>query len=178
MTEEQKQAYSNLMGTLVSGVTSAVGGDTAAAQLAIKIEEDNNYLDPAQRILGFDAVNNQLARLQGHALTREQYEKRLMELAPTSEKMNKQMVADCLGGKASCVRQKAEAEDYMKWIKAMEDKGFLTPGKFGRGTAEALQQVATANRPKYNPPQISNPTDIGFLGVIMPAHMQGDLPSI
>ena len=42
MTEEQKQAYSNLMGTLVSGVTSAVGGDTAAAQLATKVEEDNN----------------------------------------------------------------------------------------------------------------------------------------
>ena len=44
MTEEQKQAYSNLMGTLVSGVTSAVGGDTAAAQLATKVEEDNNDL--------------------------------------------------------------------------------------------------------------------------------------
>lgn len=44
MTEAQKQAYSNLMGTLVSGVTSAVGGDTAAAQLATKVEEDNNQL--------------------------------------------------------------------------------------------------------------------------------------
>ena len=44
MTEEQKQAYSNLMGTLVSGVTSAVGGDTAAAQLATKVEIENNDL--------------------------------------------------------------------------------------------------------------------------------------
>ena len=44
MTEEQKQAYSNLMGTLVSGVTSAVGGDTAAAQLASKVEVDNNQV--------------------------------------------------------------------------------------------------------------------------------------
>ena len=42
MTEEQKQAYSNLMGTLVSGVTSAVGGDATAAQLASKVEVDNN----------------------------------------------------------------------------------------------------------------------------------------
>ena len=172
MTEEQKQAYSNLMGSLVSGVTSAVGGDATAAQLATKIEEDNNYLDPVQRILGFDAVNNQLARLQGHALTREQYEKRLMELAPTSEKMNKQMVADCLGGKASCGKQKAQAEEYMAWIKAMEDKGFLTPGKFGRGTAEALQQVATVNRPKYNPPQTPAPQNLG-IGVLIPATMQG-----
>ena len=45
MTESQKQAYSNLMGTLVSGVTSAVGGDAAVAQLATKIEEDNNWLN-------------------------------------------------------------------------------------------------------------------------------------
>ena len=45
MTEEQKQAYSNLMGTLVSGVTSAVGGDAVAAQLATKVEEDNNWLN-------------------------------------------------------------------------------------------------------------------------------------
>ena len=42
MTEEQKQAYSNLMGTLVSGVTSAVGGDAVAAGLAAKIEVDDN----------------------------------------------------------------------------------------------------------------------------------------
>ena len=42
MTEEQKQAYSNLMGTLVSGVTSAVGGDAVAAELAAKIEVDDN----------------------------------------------------------------------------------------------------------------------------------------
>ena len=51
MTEEQKQAYSNLMGTLVSGVTSAVGGDATAAQLATKIEEDNNYLKYRNRVL-------------------------------------------------------------------------------------------------------------------------------
>ena len=44
MTEEQKQAYSNLMGTLVSGVTSAVGGGAVAAQLATKVEIENNDL--------------------------------------------------------------------------------------------------------------------------------------
>jgi filamentous hemagglutinin len=43
MTAEQKQAYSNLMGTLVAGVASGVGGDAAAAQLASKIEVENNY---------------------------------------------------------------------------------------------------------------------------------------
>ena len=172
MTESQKQAYSNLMGTLVSGVTSAVGGDAAAAQLATKVEEDNNYLDPAQRIFGFDAVNNQLARLQGHALTREQYEKRLMELAPTSDQMNQKMIADCLGGKASCGTQKAQAQEYMGWIKSMEAKGFITPGKFGNGTAEALKQVETVNRPpKYNVPQPAS-QNLG-IGVLLPAHMQG-----
>ena len=44
MTAEQKQAYSNLMGTLVAGVASGVGGDAAAAQLASKIEVENNLL--------------------------------------------------------------------------------------------------------------------------------------
>ena len=42
MTDTQKQAYSNLMGTLVAGVSTAVGGDAAAAQLASKVEVDNN----------------------------------------------------------------------------------------------------------------------------------------
>ena len=44
MTDTQKQAYSNLMGTLVAGVSTAVGGDAAAAQLASKVEVDNNGL--------------------------------------------------------------------------------------------------------------------------------------
>ncbi|WP_211336918.1 hemagglutinin repeat-containing protein [Hydromonas duriensis] len=42
MTAEQKQAYSNLIGTLVAGVTTAVGGDAAAATLASKVEYENN----------------------------------------------------------------------------------------------------------------------------------------
>ena len=42
MTDTQKQAYSNLMGTLVAGVSTAVGGDAAAAQLASKVEVENN----------------------------------------------------------------------------------------------------------------------------------------
>ena len=44
MTDTQKQAYSNLIGTLVAGVSTAVGGDAAAAQLASKVEVDNNGL--------------------------------------------------------------------------------------------------------------------------------------
>ena len=44
MTAEQKQAYSNLMGTLVAGVTAGVGGDAAAAQLAAQVEVENNAL--------------------------------------------------------------------------------------------------------------------------------------
>ena len=44
MTDTQKQAYSNLMGTLVAGVSTAVGGDAAAASLASKVEVDNNEM--------------------------------------------------------------------------------------------------------------------------------------
>ena len=44
MTAEQKQSYSNLITSLVGGVTVAAGGDAAAAALASKIEVDNNYL--------------------------------------------------------------------------------------------------------------------------------------
>ena len=42
MTDTQKQAYSNLIGTLVAGVSTAVGGDAAAAQLASRVEVENN----------------------------------------------------------------------------------------------------------------------------------------
>ena len=44
MTDTQKQAYSNLIGTLVAGVSTAVGGDAAAAQLASRVEVENNFL--------------------------------------------------------------------------------------------------------------------------------------
>ena len=44
MNAEQKQAYSNLMGTLVAGVTAGAGGDAAAAQLASAIEVNNNEM--------------------------------------------------------------------------------------------------------------------------------------
>ena len=72
MTEEQKQAYSNLMGTLVSGVTSAVGGDTAAAQLAAKIEEDNNWLnysDSKTKAFTKSALNNADSIAEAEALS-------------------------------------------------------------------------------------------------------------
>ena len=49
MNAEQKQAYSNLMGTLIAGVTAGVGGDAAAATLASKIEVENNLLSLAQK---------------------------------------------------------------------------------------------------------------------------------
>ena len=45
MTDTQKQAYSNLMGTLVAGVSTAVGGDAAAAALASRVEVDDNWLN-------------------------------------------------------------------------------------------------------------------------------------
>ena len=45
MTDTQKQAYSNLIGTLVAGVSTAVGGDAAAASLASRVEVDDNYLN-------------------------------------------------------------------------------------------------------------------------------------
>ena len=45
MTDTQKQAYSNLIGTLVAGVSTAVGGDAAAATLASKVEVDDNWLN-------------------------------------------------------------------------------------------------------------------------------------
>ena len=157
MTDTQKQAYSNLIGTLVTGVSTAVGGDAAAAQLASKVEVEDNYLDPIQRTWGFDVVNNQLARLQGHNLTREQYEAQLLKLTPTSEKMNEKMIADCLGGKASCTKEKADAQDYISWIKAMEAQGKLTPGKFGNGTLEALAQVEAINKaPEVNKKPVQN----------------------
>ncbi|WP_268244699.1 toxin glutamine deamidase domain-containing protein, partial [Formosimonas limnophila] len=44
MTAEQRQAYSNLIASLVGGVTAAAGGDAAAAVLASKIEVDDNLL--------------------------------------------------------------------------------------------------------------------------------------
>ena len=50
MTDTQKQAYSNLMGTLVAGVSTAVGGDAAAASLASKVEVDNNATDSTNPI--------------------------------------------------------------------------------------------------------------------------------
>ncbi len=173
MTDTQKQAYSNLIGTLVAGVSTAVGGDAAAAQLASKVEVDDNYLNPTQRTWSFDVVNNQLAQMQGHNLTKEQYEAQLLKLTPTSEQMNQKMIADCLGGKASCDKEKSDAQGYINWIKAMEAQGKLTPGKFGNGTLEALAQVATVT---YNSPvahQTATPTDVGVLGALMPAHLQG-----
>ena len=72
MTEEQKQAYSNLMGTLVSGVTSAVGGDATAAQLATKIEEDNNWLnysDSKTKAFTKSALNNADSIAEAEALS-------------------------------------------------------------------------------------------------------------
>ena len=50
MTDTQKQAYSNLMGTLVAGVSTAVGGDAAAATLASRVEVDNNATDSTNPI--------------------------------------------------------------------------------------------------------------------------------
>ena len=87
--------------------------------------------------------------------------------------MNKKMIADCLGGKASCAKEKADAQDYISWIKAMEAQGKLTPGKFGNGTLEALAQVATVTYNSSVTHQTATPTDVGVLGALMPAHLQG-----
>ena len=58
MTAAQKQAYSNLIGTIVGGVTSAVGGDAGAAQLASKVEVDNNYLTASEWSHYWTEMNN------------------------------------------------------------------------------------------------------------------------
>ncbi|MCA3182177.1 MULTISPECIES: hemagglutinin repeat-containing protein [unclassified Cupriavidus] len=42
LTAEEKEARSNLVSGLVAGITSAVGGDAAAAGLAARIETENN----------------------------------------------------------------------------------------------------------------------------------------
>ena len=43
LTAQEKEARMNLVTSLVGGVTAALGGDTAAAVLAARVEQENNY---------------------------------------------------------------------------------------------------------------------------------------
>ncbi|MHC1710583.1 MAG: ribonuclease domain-containing protein [Solidesulfovibrio sp.] len=43
LTAKEKEARMNLLNSLVGGVTTALGGDAAAAVLAARVEQENNY---------------------------------------------------------------------------------------------------------------------------------------
>ncbi|RUS67726.1 tRNA nuclease CdiA-2 [Saezia sanguinis] len=48
MTAQQKQDRMNLVNSIIGGVTEALGGDSNAAVIAGKVEQENNYLTHAQ----------------------------------------------------------------------------------------------------------------------------------
>ena len=94
MNAEQKQAYSNLMGTLVAGVTAGVGGDAAAAQLAGKIEVENNYLGRLTANGYNQMIDKQCGGLPTHAQSGCVQGIKDKAIA-TSDRLNKEMLAAC-----------------------------------------------------------------------------------
>ena len=114
MTAAQKQAYSNLIGTIVGGVTSAVGGDAGAAQLASKVEVENNFLYPTE------LKNMRAERRQCSAGTDKATEASCLSKVETkytriSTKHNVEMIDECntrpTGG--ACTSMKSSATTYL-----------------------------------------------------------------
>ena len=139
MTEAQKQAYSNLMGTLVSGVTSAVGGDAAVAQLATKIEEDNNYLG---RLLAQGYVNKMKSQCGGlpAGFVRDNCVGKIkQEAVATSNRLNQEMVAACKKDPTSeaCSAARQSANWFVK------ESEFAQQNGMGAATQKALDRVNT-----------------------------------
>ena len=112
MTEQDKQQYSNLIGSLVGGVTAAVGGDAAAAQLASKVEVDNNYLSQAD-VTRYAETMNACKTQQGE--DRDNCIKGAFALAWSAHLRNeKKLNAACTGPGASvsaCDEQNRLAKD-------------------------------------------------------------------
>ena len=141
MTDTQKQAYSNLIGTLVAGVSTAVGGDAAAAQLASKTEVDDNWLasheKPRFRELkaGCDknpSVGNQACReLRGMMQTNLARDEKL------AESVNVLLRSKYLGSSAVSEEQ-AAAWQHVLWATP-----YLCPGgKCSNPDYQALYQLS------------------------------------
>ncbi|WP_189493969.1 VENN motif pre-toxin domain-containing protein, partial [Formosimonas limnophila] len=115
MTAEQKQSYSNLIASLVGGVTAAAGGDAAAAALASKIEVDNNFLYPAEikaMIKKMDNCNSipvASSQSQCHKDVEAEYSR-------LSTKHNNEMIAACQSDPngSACTTQRGYAKSYIK----------------------------------------------------------------
>ena len=137
MTEEQKQAYSNLMGTLVSGVTSAVGGDAAATQLATKVEEDNNYLG---RLLAQGYQNRMVSEcgsLPSGFVRDSCVGKIKQEAVATSNRLNQEMAAACKKDPTSTAC--STARESANWF--VRESEFAQQNGMGAATQIALNRV-------------------------------------
>ena len=99
MTDTQKQAYSNLIGTLVAGVSTAVGGDAAAAALASKTEVEDNWLNAP------DAAEKRRLELRMGQSPSEAEIKRLAVLINRDLKNNKDYAVACKDKNSNTCKQ-------------------------------------------------------------------------
>ena len=99
MTDTQKQAYSNLMGTLVAGVSTAVGGDAAAAALASRVEVEDNWLNAP------DAAEKRRLELRMGQSPSETEIKRLAVLINRNLKNNKDYAVACKDKNSNTCKQ-------------------------------------------------------------------------
>ena len=135
MTAAQKQAYSNLIGTIVGGVTSAVGGDAGAAQLASKVEVENNFLYPTE------LKNMRAERRQCSAGTDKATEASCLSKVETkytriSTGHNFDMSAECIGNPSGpkCTEMKSAAASYV-------NDSYIRQINWGASSVTALKRV-------------------------------------
>ena len=147
MTTEQKQAYSNLMGTLVAGVTAGVGGDAAAATLAGKIEVENNYLGRLTANGYNQMIDKQCGVLPTHAQSGCVQGIKDKAIA-TSDRLNKEMIAACTSDPTSSVC--SNARESARWFidsDVAQSLGMWAGSRAALIKADAL--VAKANADHY-----------------------------
>ena len=152
MTDTQKQAYSNLMGTLVAGVSTAVGGDAAAAQLASKVEVENNYLTRAD-VKRYADTMNACKLTQGK--DREDCITSAFTLAQNAHLRNEAALErDCTGSSANvekCNQHKQAAAEGSKALREASSNlmiAYSAPSALGEMKTwqlHAPQAVATLN---------------------------------
>ena len=121
LSAEEKQAHSNLISTLVSGVAAATGTQAVTAIVSARTETENNYLKAPQVKELFDDMMVCRGAADPSACRQETQAK--------YEKISKERGGAALygckaGGEAACERQLSQVEAGSKRLDALESFGW------------------------------------------------------